>query len=374
MTHAAARATPSPALLALALLAALLAAPAARAEEPILNVYNWADYIGEDTIRNFEKETGIKVRYDYFDSNEILHAKLVAGRTGYDVVVPSSYWGKVQAAGGLLKPLDKSRLPNLKNLDPAVQAALAQMDPGNNYMVPWLWGYTTVGVNVDKVKSALGPLPWPENTWDLLFKPEYVSRLKACGVSFIDAPTEVIPPALHYLGKKPYSRDLADYAEAGKLLSSILPYVTLFSSVGYINDLANGTICVALGYSGDINIAKRRAIQARTGQRIEALIPKTGGILFVDAMAIPADAPHPENALRFIDYILRPEVHAGLTNKVFYANPNLASRPFVLREVAEDKTVFPTPEDMKRMALPDVLTNDVRRASTRLFTTFKSGI
>ncbi len=360
--------------LAVTLSAALLAPAAAGAEEPILNVYNWADYVGEDTIKGFERETGITVRYDYFDSNEILHAKLVAGRTGYDVVVPSSYWGKIQAAGGLLKPLDKARLPNLKNLDPAIEAALAQMDPGNAYLVPWLWGYTTVGINVDKVKAALGPLPMPENAWDLLFKPEYVSRLSRCGVSFIDAPTEVIPPALHYLGKKPYSRDLADYAEAGKLLSSIRPYVTLFSSVGYINDLANGTICVALGYSGDINIAKRRAIQARTGQRIEALIPKTGGILFVDAMAIPADAPHPENALRFIDYILRPEVHAGLTNKVFYANPNLASRPFVLREVAEDKTVFPTPEDMKRMALPDVLTNDVRRASTRLFTTFKSGI
>jgi putrescine transport system substrate-binding protein len=214
----------------------------------------------------------------------------------------------------------------------------------------------------------------PENAWDLLFKPECVSKLSTCGVSFIDAPTEVIPPALHYLGKPPYSRNLADYAGVGPLLASIRPYVTLFSSVGYINDLANGSICIALGYSGDINIAKRRAIQGKTGQRIEALIPKTGGILFVDAMAIPADAPHPENAHRFIDYILRPQVHAGLTNKVFYANPNLASRPDVLPEVANDRTVFPSEADMKRMALPDVLSSEVRRTSTRLFTGFKSGI
>ncbi|MBK9517937.1 MAG: polyamine ABC transporter substrate-binding protein [Anaeromyxobacter sp.] len=362
-------------LLRSTLAAALLLGGAAGAaeEKKVLNVYNWADYIGEDTLAGFEKETGIKVRYDNFDSNEILHAKLVAGKSGYDVVVPSSYWAKAQAAAGLLKPLDKSLLPNLKNLDPDLQEALAKLDTGNQYVVPWLWGYTTIGINVGKVKQALGDLPMPANAWDLLFKPEYVSRLKRCGVSVVDAPTEVIPPAMHYLGKPAYSRNLADYAGVPALLASIRPHITLFSSAGYIDDLANGSLCLVMGYSGDINIAKRRAIEGKTGQEIQALIPSTGGIIFVDAMAIPADAPHPRNAHRFIDYILRPEVHAGLTNKVFYANPNRASLPFVTPEVAADKTVFPSPEDMKRMAMPDVLGNDIRRHMTRLYTKFKTG-
>jgi putrescine transport system substrate-binding protein len=361
-------------VLAAALLAAVLPAPRASAEEPkILNVYNWADYIGEDTIAGFEKETGIKVRYDNFDSNEVLHAKLVAGKSGYDVVVPSSYWAKQQAAAGLLRPLDKALLPNLANLDPAIQEQLAKLDPGNQYVVPWLWGYTTIGINVGKVKKALGATPIPENAWDLLFKPEYVSKLKKCGVSVVDAPTEVIPPALHYLGKPPYSANLADYADVPKLLASIRPYVTQFSSVGYIDELANGTLCLVMGYSGDINIARRRARENKTGHEIQALIPSTGGIVFVDAMAIPTDAPHPGNAHKFIDYILRPEVHAGLTNTVFYANPNKASLPFVAPEVASEKTVFVSAEDMKRMAMPDVLSNETRRHMTRLYTKFKTG-
>ena len=232
----------------------------AQEEEKILNVYNWSDYIAEDTIRNFEKETGIKVRYDNFDNNEILHAKLVAGKTGYDVVVPSSNWAKLQVDGGLLRKLDKSLLPNLKYLDPAVQAQLARLDPGNDYMANWMWGYTTVGINVDKVKAALGGAPMPDNAWDLIFKPEYVSKLKGCGVSFLDSATEVVPAALHYLGKPPYSKNPSDYALAANALKAVRPYVTLFSSSGYINDMANGTICVALGWSGDINIARQRAI------------------------------------------------------------------------------------------------------------------
>jgi len=354
---------------------AILGPAAARAEEEkVLNVYNWADYIGEDTLARFEKETGIKVRYDNFDSNEVLHAKLVAGKTGYDVVVPSSYWAKVQAQAGILRPLDKAQLPNLKNLDATLQEALARLDPGNTYVVPWLWGYTTVGINVDKVRAALGDLPMPENAWDLLFDPKYVSRLKKCGVSVIDSPSEVIPPALHYLGKPAYGRNLADYAGVPALLASIRPSITLFSSVGYINDLANGSLCLSMGFSGDINIARQRAVEWKTGQTIRALVPSTGGIIFMDVMAIPADAPHPQNAHRFIDFILRPEIHAGLTNKVYYANPNRASLPFVKPEVASDKTIFPGPEDMKRMALPDVLGNDVRRHMTRLYTQFKSGL
>jgi putrescine transport system substrate-binding protein len=347
---------------------------AAQEEEKVLNVYNWSDYIAEDTLKNFEKETGIKIRYDNFDNNEIVHAKLVAGKTGYDVVVPSSYWAKIQADGGLLMKLDKAKIPNLKNLDPSLQEQLAKLDPGNQFQVNWLWGYTTVGINVDKVKAALGSTPMPDNAWDLVFKPEYISKLKGCGVSFLDSATEVVPAALHYLGKPAYSKNQADYAGVGPLLKSVRPYVTLFSSSGYINDMANGSICLALGWSGDINIARQRAIDGKTGQKIEALIPKTGGVLFFDVMVIPADAPHPGNAHKFIDYILRPEVHASLTNKVFYANPNAASRKFIKPEVASNPSVFPGPEDMKKMQAPDALTNDIRRTMTRLYTGFKTGL
>ena len=360
---------------ALALLAAGVASGPARAEEEkILNVYNWSDYIAEDTIANFEKETGIKVRYDNFDNNEILHAKLVAGKTGYDVVVPSSYWAKLQADGGLLQKLDKSKLPNYKNLDPVLLEQLAKLDPGNQYQVNWMWGYTTIGINVDKVKAALGGMPMPENVWHLAFKPEYISKLKSCGVSFLDSATEIVPAALHYLGKPAYSKNQADYAGVGPLLKSVRPYVTLFSSSGYINDMANGSICMALGWSGDINIARQRAIDGKTGQKIEALIPKTGGILFFDVMVIPADAPHPGNAHKFIDYILRPEVDASLTNKVFYANPNKESKKFVKPEVASNPTVFPSDADMAKMAAPDAINNDLRRTMTRMYTSFKTGL
>ena len=356
--------------------AALLAPGAARAqeEEKILNIYNWSDYIADDTIANFTKETGIKVRYDVFDSNEILHAKLVAGKTGYDIVVPSSYWAKIQADGGLLRKLDKAQLPNLKNMDPAVQAQLAALDPGNQFLVDWLWGYTTVGINVDKVKAALGGLPMPENAWDLVFKPEYISKLKSCGVSYLDSPTDIIPAALHYLGKPAFSRNQGDFSGVAPLLKSVRPYVTLFSSSGYINDMASGSICVALGWSGDINIAKQRAIDGKTGQKIEALIPSVGGVLFFDTMAIPTDAPHPGNALKWINYIMRPEVHASLTNKVFYANPNKESKKLIKPEIANNPTVFLSEADMKKMAAPDALTNDIRRTMTRLYTSFKTGI
>ncbi len=356
--------------------AALTVAPSvmAQEEEKVLNVYNWSDYIADDTIANFEKETGIKVRYDNFDNNEIVHAKLVAGKTGYDIVVPSSFWAKIQADGGLLRKLDKSKIPNLVHMDPEVQKTIAKLDPGNQYMVNWMWGYTTVGINVDKVKAALGGLPMPENAWDLIFKPEYLSKLKSCGVSFLDSPTEVVPAALHYLGKDPSSNNPADYTGVAPLLKSIRPYVTLFSSSGYINDLASGSICVALGWSGDINIARQRAIEGKTGQNIEALLPKTGGLLFFDVMVIPADAPHPENAYKWINYILRPEVDASLTNKVFYANPNKDSKKFVKPEVANNPTVFLSDAEMKKMIAPGALNNDARRTMTRLYTSFKTGL
>lgn len=351
-----------------------LSASVQAAEEKVLNLYNWSDYIAEDTIRNFEKETGIKVRYDTFDANEILHAKMIAGRTGYDVVVPGAAWAKMQMDGGLLRRLDKSRLPNLKNLDPDIQKQLATLDPENQYMVDWLWGFATIGINTAKVKAALGNEPMPDNVWDLFFQPKYISKLKGCGVSILDSASEVLPAALHYLGRDPFSRKQSDYHEAGTLLKSIRPYITLFSSSGYINDMASGAVCLVFGYSGDINIARQRAIVGKTGQDIVALLPKSGGILSFDTMVIPADAPHPENAHLWINYILRPEVHASLTNKVFYANPNKESRALVKPDVANNPTVFLASPSMATMIPPKPLNSDTRRTMTRVYTSFKTGL
>ena len=358
-----------------ALALALACVPAAaQQEEKVLNIYNWSDYIGDDTIKNFEKETGIKVRYDVFDNNEVLNAKLTAGRSGYDVVVPTAQWARLQIDAKLLRPLDKSKLPNLANLDPAIQAKLAKLDAGNAHLVDWLWGYTTVGINVDKVKAALGATPMPDNVWELIFNPTYTAKLKSCGVSFLDSPSEVLPAALLYLNKPAYSRAPGDYAEAAKVLAAVRPSVTLFSSSGYINDLANGALCVAFGWSGDINIARQRAIDAKKGVKIQALVPKNGAPLVFDTMAIPTDAPHPNNAHLWINYIMRPEVHAALTNKVFYANPNRASLKFVKKDIADNKTVFLPGADLNKMITPEALPNDVRRIVTRTFTKFKTGM
>jgi len=362
------------ALLSTVLLALGMPGLSVASEENVLNIYNWSDYIGDDTIANFEKETGIKVRYDTFDSNETLHAKMVAGKTGYDIVVPSSNWAKIQGEGGLLMKLDKSKITTYGNLDPFVMKNLANMDPGNQYIVPWMWGITTVGINVDKLKAALGNLPMPDNAWDLLFKPEYISKAKSCGVSMLDSGDEIFPAALRYLGKPPYSRNPADYKEAAKLLESIRPYVTLFSSSGYINDLASGSLCLSLGWNGDMSISKARAKEAKNGVNIQVLLPKTGAILFFDTMAIPVDAPHVENAYKWISYIYRPDVNAGLVNKVFYSNPVPSAAKFIKPEVLADKTVFMQPDDLARMVPPDMVPSDIRRLRTRLYTTFKTGL
>jgi putrescine transport system substrate-binding protein len=359
------------------LVTAVHAAPAAakpmEATEPkVLNIYNWSDYIADDTIKNFEKETGIKVRYDNYDNNEILHTKLVAGKTGYDIVVPSGHFAKTQIEGGLFRPLDRALLTNWGNLDPAILAQMAAVDPGNKFLVDWLWGFVTVGINAGKVKKALGDMPMPENPWSLLFDPKYAAKLKGCGVNMLDSASEVFPVAMLYVDKPPYSKVAADYTAAGDMLKAIRPYVTRFSSSGYIDEMAAGSLCLVMGYSGDINIARQRAIDGKTGQDIVALVPKKGSTLFFDSMAIPVDAPHPRNAHLFINYIMRPEVHASLSNKVFYANPNAASQKFVVKNVAENKTVFLSAEDMKNMTAPDAVPQDIRRVQTRLFTSFKA--
>ena len=351
-----------------------VAAPAAADEEKILNIYNWSDYIGDDTIANFEKETGIKVRYDTFDSNETLHAKMVAGKTGYDIVVPSSNWAKIQAEGGLLTKIDRSKISTYGNLDPYVMTQLKTMDPGNQHLVPWMWGLTTIGINTVKLKAALGNLPWPDNVWDLLFKPEYISKAKSCGVSVLDSGDEVFPAALRYLGKPAYSKSPADYQEAAKLLATIRPSITLFSSSGYINELASGSLCLVLGWNGDIGIAKARAKESKNGVQIESLLPKTGAVLFFDTMAIPSDAVHIENAYKWISYILRPEVNAGIVNKVHYANPVPSADKFINPETLNDKSVFLTKDDLSHMVPPDAVNNDIRRVRTRLYTAFKTGL
>ena len=355
-----------------ALTASVFALSAVAAPKEVLNIYNWSDYIGDNTIANFEKETGIKVRYDNYDNNEIVHTKLTAGKSGYDIVVPSAQWAKMQIQGGLFMKLDKSKIANLKNLDPAIMKHIASADPGNDYITPWLWGATVVGINVDKVKVALGG-NLPDNAWDLLFKPEVVSKLKGCGVSMLDSADEVFPAALRYLGKPAYSSNAEDYKAAGEMLKAVRPSVKLFSSSSYINDLAAGSLCVVMGFNGDINIAAARAKESKAKFSIEALIPKTGAVLMFDSMAIPKDAKNVENAYKFIDYILRPEVNAELTNKVFYANPVPTATKFIKPEVANNKTVFLTPEQMATMVPPDMVNNDTRRLRTRLFTTFKTG-
>jgi len=348
-------------------------AAAAGPEPKELNIYNWSDYIADDTLKNFEKETGIKVNYDTYDSNEILHSKLIAGKTGYDIVVPSAHFAKMQLEAGLFQKLDRSKLPNWSNLDPNLLQLMARVDPGNQYLVDWLWGYITVGVNTGKVKQALGGLAMPDNPWQLVLDPQYADKLKTCGISVLDSPSELMPIALGYVGKPQYSRNAADYAAATAMLKKIRPDISRFSSSGYINDLAAGSLCAVLGYSGDINIARSRAIAAKNGNDIVAFVPKSGATLFFDSMAIPADAPHPQNALLFINYILRPEVAASLTNKVFYANPNKASLKSVRPDIAGNDSIFPKPEEMARMAVPDTLPQDAKRIQTRAFTEFKTG-
>ena len=362
-------------VLGLASASAAQAADAAKAAAPepkVLNIYNWSDYIAEDTIKNFEKETGIKVNYDNYDNNEILHAKLVAGKTGYDIVVPGAHFAKQQIEAKLLRPLDRAQLSQWGNLDPAILEQMAKVDPGNQFLANWLWGYVTVGINTDKVKKALGTEPMPANPWSLLFDPKYAAKLKGCGVNFLDSASEVLPVALLYVGKPGFSRSAADYPAAGEMLKKVRPFVTRFSSSGYIDEMAKGSLCAVMGYSGDINIARARALEAKNGQNIEALVPPSGATLFFDSMAIPADAKHPKNAHLFINYILRPEVHATLTNKVFYANPNKASLKFVKKDVADNKSIFLRAKDLAGMTAPDSLPQDIRRVQTRTFTNFKA--
>jgi putrescine transport system substrate-binding protein len=338
----------------------------------VLNIYNWPDYITEDMVANFEKESGIKVNYQTFENNEALQAKLIAGSSGYDLVVPGAVFAKSQIEAGLLRPLDKAQIPNLANLDPAIMAKLDKVDPGNAHLVPWAWSFTTVGINQAKVAKALGNTPMPDNAWDLVFNPTYTSKLKSCGIAYLDSPTEIMPPALHYMGKDAYSADPADHKAAGQMLGKVRADIRLFSST-MIDDLAGGKACVALGWAGDIHMASSRAAENKSGHDIVALLPKTGGLLFFDNLAIPKDAKHPQNAMAFINYFLKPEVSASLTNAMSYATANKASVALVTPEVASNKAIFLDTAALNVAVSPSSLSNATRESMTSVYTAFKKG-
>ena len=347
-------------------------APAAPAEEKVLNIYNWPDYIPEGMIAAFEKETGIKVNYDTFETNEALHAKLVAGNTGYDIVVPGTVFAKGQIEGGLLQPLKKDQIPNLANLDGEFMKTLTKADPDNQHLVPWAWGFTTVGINKTKAEKALGGMPMPENAWDLVFKPEYTSKLKSCGIAYLDSPTEIIPVALHYIGKDAYSNDPADYKAANEMLAKVRKDIRLFSST-MIDDIAGGKACVAIGWSGDINQAAARVKENGGKDVIEALLPSTGALIFVDAMAVTKDAKHPNNAMAFIDFYLRPENAAAMANEMGYPTGNKAGMDKVNPEIANNKTIFVESDYFAKMIPPSSFTNEAREAMSNAYNTFKKG-
>ena len=337
-----------------------------------LNVYNWSDYIAEDTIANFEKETGIKVNYDMFDSNEVLEAKLMAGNTGFDIVVPSLTFLSRQIQAGVFQPIDKSRLMNYGNLDPAFMALLAQNDPDNGHAIPYLWGTTGIGYNVAKVREALGE-DAPVDSWALVFEPENLAKLKGCGVAILDTPSEIIPPVLHYLGEDPNSFDEAVIQKGVDRLKELRPHVTYFHSSQFINDLANGDICVAVGWSGDIIQAQARADEAGKGVEVAYSIPKEGAPMWFDMLAIPKDARNVDNAYLFLDYLMRPDVMAGIQNYVMYASANTAALPMVDAAVLEDPGIYPSEDTKAKLFTLAVLPPEVDRLFNRHWTTLKTG-
>ncbi|QDF67249.1 polyamine ABC transporter substrate-binding protein [Shewanella sp. SNU WT4] len=353
------------------LITAMLAGTTAKAEE-VVRMYNWSDYMAEDTLANFQKETGIRVIYDVFDSNEVLEAKLLSGRSGYDIVVPSNHFLAKQITAGAFIPIDKSALTNYKNLDPKLMKLLEKSDPGNKFGVPYLWGTNGIGYNVDKVKAALGE-DAPVDSLALIFDPKYASKLASCGVVMLDSADDIIPQALGYLGLDPNSNDPEDFKKAGEVLQKIRPYVTYFHSSRYISDLANGDVCVAYGFSGDVFQAAARADEAGTGQKIAYTIPKEGANLWFDMLAIPSDATNKDNALKLINYLLRPEVIAGVSNYVAYANPTPSSNNLLKPEILNDPQIYPNKELQDKLYIQDVRSLKAQRAMTRIWSNVKSG-
>ncbi len=342
-------------------------------DSQVLNVYNYSDYIAEDTIPNFEKQSGIKVTYDVFDSDEMVETKLLAGNSGYDVVVPTlNFFGR-QIQAGVFLPLDKSKIPNLANLDPAVMKRIATQDPGNQYGVPYMIGTTGIGYNVDMLKERFGGSADIANSWDLVFKPENISKMKDCGVTILDTPADMIPIALHYLGLDPHSGDPADLQKAADLLKSIRPYVQNFHSSQYVGSLANGGTCLVVGWSGDIIQARDRAAEASNGVHVAYSIPKEGAPQWFDMLAIPKDAKHPEAAYAFINYLLEPEVAAANTNFIHYGNPVPTATPLVDEAIRTDPTIYPPADVAAKMFTYSINTPETDKLYTRLWTEVKTG-
>jgi putrescine transport system substrate-binding protein len=362
------------ALLALSLsVASLLAVPLlSAAQERVVNVYNWSDYIDPQVLTDFTKETGIRVRYDTFDANETLETKLLAGHSGYDVVVPTAYFLQRQIQAGVFLTLDKSKLPHLADAWPEIMRRLAAYDPGNAHAVNYMWGTTGIGYNVKAVHERLG-----ENakidSWEVVFKPELLSKFKDCGVHMLDSADDIVPAALQYLGLDPNSTKPKDLERAADLLGKIRPYVRKFHSSEYLNALASGEICLVVGWSGDIKQAQKRAREAKNGVEIGYAIPKEGAQMWFDNLAIPKDAPHPAEAYAFVDYMLRPEVAAKNSNFVSYANGNLASQKLVDKAVLDDKGVYPDAATMAKLYTVSARDQRAQRLINRLWTKIKMG-
>ncbi|MBN9668969.1 polyamine ABC transporter substrate-binding protein [Roseibium aggregatum] len=345
---------------------------AAFAQDRTVNVYNWSDYIDESILEDFTKETGIKVVYDVFDSNEVLETKLLAGGTGYDVVVPTGTFLSRQIQAGVFSELDKSKLSNMSNMWKEIEERVEKYDPGNKYSINYMWGTTGIGYNVDKVKEVLGE-DAPVDSLALILDPANMEKLKDCGVFVLDAPTETFPAALKYLGLDPDSKDPAELEKAADVWKAVRPSIQKFHSSEYINALANGDICVALGWSGDVLQARDRAAEADNGVTVEYSIPKEGALMWFDQMAIPADAQHKEEALEFLNYIMRPDVMAKASNYVYYANGNKASQELLNDDVIGDPAIYPTEETVQNLYTVTAYPPKVNRVVTRLWTAVKSG-
>ncbi|MDD0977423.1 extracellular solute-binding protein [Pseudomonas fontis] len=355
--------------LSLCLLSLALALPV-QAEDKVINLYSWADYVAPETLKRFEQETGYKVRYDTFDTTEVLETKLLTGRSGYDVVVPSSSVLARALTAGALQPVEAQGMPGYANLDKDLLAKLADVDPGNRFAVPYTWGTLGLGLNVEAVRQRVGDAPM--DSLDLLFKPEYASKLKDCGIAMPDSPQEVIGLALHYLGKDPYSRDKDDLAAAQALLKQLQPSISYVANGRQISDLANGSVCLALTYNGDANMAADQARKANKPFSVVYRIPREGTLIWQDNLVIPKDAPHPEAARAFIAFMLKPDSVAPLTNTLYFANANQAATVLVDEAVRNDPDIYPSADMRGRlyadrsMALADL------RQRTRLWTTFRT--
>ena len=352
------------------LAAAVLMAQAGWAQE--VRVYNWSDYIDEDLLAKFEEETGFELIYDVFDSNEVLETKMLAGGSGYDVVVPSATFLQRQISAGAFQPLDKSKLSNIGNLWDVVEARTETYDPGGNYSINYMWGTTGIGVNVGKVTEILGE-DAPINSLELIFNPDNMEKLAACGVHFLDAPAEIIPAALQYLGEDPDSKDEAVLALAEPVLSAVRPYVQKYHSSEFISALANGDICVAFGWSGDILQSRDRAAEADNGVEIAYNAPVEGALMWFDQMAIPVDAPNPDGAHAFLDFILDAENIAAASNYVYYANGNEASKPLLLEDVIGDLAIYPDEATLETLYTTTPYDARAQRFVTRMWTRVKSG-